>query len=366
MTSRKSRHGRPRSLSLGLAITSVFLIGWFALLTTAHGAAVIVNEYSAVASNKYLDGGDYSDADGIGGDDLKEDSYFRTIAGLPDGRIEGNGGNWLELLVIEDHLDMRGFALHLAETDGNDTNGTDLWYGDGAVEQGIVTFSSTATIWSDVRAGTLITISEKDSIGVDTDLSGSDRNFTDGVAPGAVDVTVDLASDISYDPVGGDWWIHVSSRGELGEADPLVSTVTNVTGDGPGDFAVGDLDWQATIVDSVGDPIYGPIAEAFANWGGSKVNDKESGRLELPPQLADQPSAWPDPPWTVADWNLASNAGYDDSTSTSFGQLNAWGTPELAQDVSVLRSMIPEPGSMGLLLAAAATLLLIRRRTRVA
>src|SRR5574340_971677 len=91
------------------------VLAWLALTVAAQAAPVIVNEYNAVASGKYLDNANYSGAL----NPIKEDSYFRTIPGLPDGRIQGNGGNWIELLVVQDHLDMRGFQRRWAEPGNN-------------------------------------------------------------------------------------------------------------------------------------------------------------------------------------------------------------------------------------------------------
>lgn len=114
------------------------------------------------------------------------------------GQIDGNGGDWIKLVVVEDHLDLRGWALQWLE-DNEKGNGQtsaagvwDLSRVSGGQAQGIITFSNDL-FWSDLRAGTILTISEKDS--------------------------VDLSTDTSFDPATGDWWIHVfhewrSSRNE--------------------------------------------------------------------------------------------------------------------------------------------------------
>ena len=65
-------------------------------------ADIILNEYNAVDSNDFLGGGDAA-ADEAGG--RASDSYF--------GRVKGNGGDWFELVVIKDHLDMRGWQLDI-------------------------------------------------------------------------------------------------------------------------------------------------------------------------------------------------------------------------------------------------------------
>ena len=112
-------------------------------------AAVILNEYNAVSSGNFLkDGGS-------------------------DGRlgvVQGNGGNWFELVVTEDHTDMRQWSL--AWTEGGDA--------------GVLVLTD-APQWADLRAGTIVTFSELDH------------------AAGGLD------TDMSYDPAGGDWWLHVNT-----------------------------------------------------------------------------------------------------------------------------------------------------------
>ena len=72
----RSRYGLVALLCLGLA-------------TAAQGAPLILNEYNAVGSTDFLNGGD-PNADVDGG--FASDSYF--------GRVAGNGGDWFELVVV--------------------------------------------------------------------------------------------------------------------------------------------------------------------------------------------------------------------------------------------------------------------------
>jgi len=306
---------------------------------------MVLNEWNAVGSGDYLAGGSYKvDAN-------KVDPYWASVPGMPDGRIEGNGGNWIELVVIADHLDIRGWQLRWAEPGATDTNGMDVWKGDASVEQGILTFSATAPLWSDLRAGTILTISEKHHLHVDTDWDGglNDRNFTDGLDAGdpEVDVVIDLTTDTSYDPRRGtateDWWIHVSSREEQAKgAASLLRTQTNVDGDEAGDFSVGPDDWELSIHDSAGTLVYGPIGENIEDFGNfpGGIDNREAGRLEADP-----------------DRVTIDNDDYDDVTSTTFGAANEWGGN--TQDFSF---RVPEPGTLALLAVAAPWL--VRRRKR--
>jgi len=51
---------------------------------------VLLNEYNAVDPDRYLEG-------------TGSDPYW--------GRVYGNGGDWFELVVVQDHLDLRGWQL---------------------------------------------------------------------------------------------------------------------------------------------------------------------------------------------------------------------------------------------------------------
>ena len=124
----------------------------------ADAAEMILNEYNAVAEGLFFDGGDAT-TDGDGNtEDLAADSFF--------GRVAGNNGDWIELVVITPGLDIRGYRLEM-----EDDNGT----------AGQLEFSDDL-IWSDLAAGTLITIAEE------------------------------IADDVSYDPKTGDYWIHVQAH----------------------------------------------------------------------------------------------------------------------------------------------------------
>jgi hypothetical protein len=191
------------------------------LSTSLWGADVILNEYNAVAPDKFLNGGDAS-ADKAGG--RASDTFF--------GRVRGNGGDWLELVVIEDHLDMRGWKLDL-------------------FENGSLTKTLTLTshpIWSDLRSGTLITVAE------------------------------DVPSDISYDPAVGDWWINVQARSD---ADGLYITAAS--------FEVSHMNWQLRIRDIAGKVVFGPAGEGISPHDG--IDDTEVFMLESNPKATTTPAS---------------------------------------------------------------------------
>ncbi len=223
------------------------------------GADVILNEYNAVAGGAYLGGGNvFFDMQ----NGRASDTYF--------GRIPGNGNDWFELVVITDHLDMSNWMLDV--------------YNDGGLS---VTLDLTDhIIWSDLRSGTIITVSEN------------------------------LPSDISYDPEGGDWWIHVQA-GDLG--DGLYIEASN--------FPVSEDDWQLRIRNAAEATIFGPAGEGV--YPPSGVGDTEIFRLEAAPDAL----------------ITAASDDYDDGKSFStFGSPNQWGL----QDFTGLRTIVPDPSGLTL------------------
>ena len=275
-----------------MRIKSLFWTGLFCLYTTAllPAADVILNEYNAVSAGNRLD-------DGLGRD--------ATL-----GLIFGNGGNWFELLVVEDHVDMRGWNL--------------VWHEDeqtagGETAAGTLTLSQ-GDLWSDLRAGTLISFIET----IDAGNEG-----------------INTSTDVSYDPLNGDWWINVATREEAGKG--VAALVTTVTNDGnPGDFSVGKNDWTLTIADPLNKIVFGPAGEG-ANWAGGGVSGSEGGSLEGPKTNDGTPV-------TLEMWRAVTPASefYDDTGSTSFGAPNqdydpATQTFTLLQDLSMLRAQVGPP-----------------------
>jgi len=207
---------------------------------------LILNEYNAVDPTKFLNNGN-------------SDTHF--------GRVAGNGGDWIELVVTVDHLDVRGWQLVVSDRTGavDET----LWALDFTVD----------SIWADLRAGTIITVSE------------------------------DLADNVSYDPASDDWWINVqaSSSG----SGVYISAL---------DFDVTNNDWQLTIKDETDLTIFGPAGEGI--WPLSGVGGEEVFKLE------EDPTPYITP---IADYN--------DGTSSSFGAPNLYNAGSRMQDFSRLREI---------------------------
>jgi hypothetical protein len=73
----------------------------------SEAAPLFVNEYNGVRGDRYLNGGDAAaDDDG----EQAADPYL--------GRIVGNGGNWFELVVTAETLDVRGWQIGIDDDDG--------------------------------------------------------------------------------------------------------------------------------------------------------------------------------------------------------------------------------------------------------
>lgn len=270
---------------LGILVVILGLVGEG---TVARGGDVILNEYNAVSGSNQLDDGEGAD------------SFF--------GKINGNGGNWFELLVVGDQIDMRGWQLVWTEDEA--VNGTET-------ATGTITLSNDA-IWSSLRSGSIVTF-------IETANAGGEGNFNTG-------------TDLSYDPLGGDWWINVSTQQEASKGAAAVATTT--TNDGmAGDFSVGNSDWTLTILNATGGVIFGPVGEG-ANWPGGGISGREGGSLEGPVAPEGQSV-------TVAMWEEISPASefYDDTGSTSFGALNvdyddATAVFTTIQDVAALRARV--------------------------
>ncbi|MBN1788193.1 MAG: CotH kinase family protein [Sedimentisphaerales bacterium] len=152
--------------------------------------AIVLNEYNATSSANYLR-------------DNASDTFW--------GRIPGNGGDWFEVVVTQDHLDMRSWKFIVSDDTG------------GAGQQIKTLTLTNHPAWSDIRNGTIITVSEE------------------------------LPDNISnYDPENGQWWINVQAHNG--------ASGTYITAS---DFQVSNNNWQLTVRDSNGTDRFGPAGEGI-------------------------------------------------------------------------------------------------------
>jgi uncharacterized protein (TIGR03382 family) len=164
-------------------------------------AAVVLNEWSAVEPGETLSEGDPA-----------------------LGAVEGNGGDWLEFVILTDHTDLRGWSIELRDRAGLESR---------------LTFSE-APVLSDLRSGTLLTVAE------------------------------DMPEDTAYDPAGGDWRLHLRA-GRSGSGVSISALP----------FDVSPRDWQLTLRDREGRLRYGPVGEGQGGLAG--IGKDEVGALQADP-----------------------------------------------------------------------------------
>jgi hypothetical protein len=322
---------------------------------TANGAgqnALILNEANAVSGSKYLENGKFD----------------------PNlGRLQGNGQNWLEFLVVDadpgkNTLDLRGWSLNwqYAKTDDPNQQGN-----------GVMTFSQDP-VWSAVPRGTMITVSEWQNVWYLTDTPaypgnpGGDPDSAGGLqrdggtngfgtAQGnvynpAVHSLLDLSTNTVWNPLaqtGADWNIHVwagdrnatnqfkyfSFSGSVRLPDGGTPAVG--VDQAAGLFATNNDEWQITIKDASNNTIQGPIGEHLPGWVAGGVNSQEVVKLEAFDATFDP---------TLADYQGATIGNYADGSSSTFESGNQWNSGVYVQDLSPLRSWFASisPGDVNL------------------
>jgi len=142
-------------------------------------APIVLNEWNAVAEGEVLADGD------------------PALGAEP-----GNGGDWVELVVVEDHLDLRGWTLEMQDDQG---------------PAGALRFRNDDRL-ADLRRGSVLT------------------------------VAADLPEDAAYDPAAGDWRMHLRATEE---ADALLQGTLRVTHRG----------WTLRVRDDLGRTRFGPAGE---------------------------------------------------------------------------------------------------------
>ena len=132
----------------------------------------------------------------------------------------------MELVVTTDHLDISGWTLYW---ENDDVAGGGI--GTSPDERGFVKFTNDA-LWTDLRAGTIITITESNS--VDEISDGGDTGYD-----------YDLSTDLSFQPITGDWHINVHADESLLD----VGTATQYF-EGYSDVKVDNDAWRVALFDS--------------------------------------------------------------------------------------------------------------------
>lgn len=293
---------------LGLADAGAYLIRLAAgsteqefLLTVLNPVpSVVLNEYNAVAAANFLNGGTAL-ADDDGGD-LPADDFF--------GRVAGNGGQWVEFVVVGEGgsgvVDMRGWKVEI---------GTDA--GRGFVARNTLTLSA-HNDWRAVPAGTLLTFIDRT-----TAQGGRDSGFAIRDRRGSIG---DLWSNV---------WMGDAARLTLG--GPAVDGYSVSAGWVYG-ILIDNAATQFRLLDATGRVVFGPAGEGVAPLDGT--NSREVFELE------GHPSSFVSP----LDLSTATRAGYDDGASDStFGLPNRWveGGVVVAQRFDNLAGNLPAAALVG-------------------
>ncbi|MEP4077805.1 lamin tail domain-containing protein [Haloferula sp.] len=250
---------------------------------------VILNEYNAVANDEFLGGGTATSLDES--DDLPQDSYF--------GRVLGNGGDWVEWVVVGDgttgEVDLRGWSIEIGTDEGSGffaTNRIDL---------------SDHADWSNVATGTILTFIENNTSqgGLDSAFAIRDRRNTLGDTWSNVWIGDPLRIDYTSLMVNG----YTLSAGLISGID------------------IDNSSTQFRILNDSDEVIFGPVGEGVAPLSGT--TSQEVFELERDPS----PSVSP----VVA--SSAGVQGYDDgATDSTFGEANVW-TPE--EDEQMVQAFVP-------------------------
>jgi hypothetical protein len=203
-------------------------------------------------------------------------------------RILENGGDWVELVVTEDNADLRGYTLYWE----NDDNENGL-VGDAPDERGIVGFTQDP-FWAQLRAGTIITISEDNLFFEIRDaypLAPSNTNVH------ATGFNYDLGTDLSYDPIGvatqldpisffgdRDWHVHLwldeGTTVNIGQETQYFRAGSDIRVDNDGwRMAIYDATNPDPIADRETGLVQGLVGETAPGWGAQTgaggVNSRE-------------------------------------------------------------------------------------------
>src|SRR5262249_27761217 len=144
--------------------------------TSPYAGGLIINEYNAVSEGKTLTTDATKPYKG-------SDSFFGY-------QLDGNGGNWIEFVVTQDHLNIQGWTLNWTNADPAPNNAGSFMF-------------TNNPLWADLRAGTILTIRESD-IG--------NPNGWDAKHPLQSDPLNLTFSNPSFAPDHNDWWINIDEE----------------------------------------------------------------------------------------------------------------------------------------------------------
>lgn len=237
-------------------------------LTVFHDEpTVILNEYNAVSSDNFLGGSEAVSAD----------THF--------GRVLGNGGDWFELVVVGDGgpgtVDLRGWSIEIGTSQA----------GLPFVTSDVLTLTNDS-VWSAVRAGTLLTFVDANTAGggLNSDINRRDRSTT-----------------------LGDSWTNIW----MGDTQYVSVTGGTIDGNVVTGIRINNDDTQFLIKDAAGNIVFGPVGEGIAP--GSGIGSDEIFELEGDPSPAVAAFI------TSDDTIEPAREGYDDgSTGSTFGWPNEW------------------------------------------
>ena len=247
----------------------------FLLTVLNPSPSVVLNEYNAVALANFLNGGNAATDDDGGA--LSTDSHF--------GRVVGNGGQWVEFVVVGDGsastLDMRGWSVEIGTNSGI-----------GFVARNKLVLSNHAN-WAAVPNNTILTFIDRTTAqgGCNSGFALRDRRYT-----------------------VGDIWSNVW----MGDSNFITYTSLAVNGYTSGAGVVSGIlidhnNTQFRVKNSAGEIVFGPAGEGVAPVTGT--SSKEVFELEGNPTSSVSP--------IVAATD--STQGYDDGASEStFGFPNNW------------------------------------------
>ena len=254
-------------------------------------APILLNEYNAVSTANFLNGGTLL-ADDDGGA-ASADTHF--------GRVAGNGGQWVEFVVVGDGgtapVDMRGWTIEIGTNTGS-----------GFTARNKLVLSNHAD-WQSVPTGTILTFIDRNTAqgGLNTGFALRDRRSTVG----------DTWSNV---------WIgdtaHITHTSAAVNGYDIIGGV--VTG-----IVIDNNKTQFRVINPSSQIVFGPAGEGVAPPDGT--SSKEIFELEGHPTPAISP--------LVA--SSLTGFGYDDGASEStFGYPNTWldGTTLITQRFNVLTS----------------------------